>query len=326
MASGQTQARQTERTLVQASILRFASREGYLSIVRRELESSGGLNVDTADRSGLTAWHHAACAGHVPILRCLDKDGHANTAAVTVHGYTGLHLAVTHNHLDAVQYMRTCTDISVQCTTADNSMTVLHLAAATGSLQMLQYLYETGLLHGVVNQQETRHGRTALCVAAYHGYKQIVRYLYKTCGADINVQSYDGATPIITATDAGHVDVVVYLSRRKGVKVQERAMPMVPGIRYNRQHFEALVASFERCVPCHRPACEVRGMRRCARCNVVKYCSAKCQGIDWAERHQALCVSGAPQRYQNQKQDETSLPANKTIMVMTHKSVQSWTL
>jgi ankyrin repeat protein len=60
---------------------------------------------------------------------------------------------------------------------------------------------------------EAINGSTALCIAAQHGRMSVVKCLVKELGADINQASTydDGTTPLIAASAAKHVEVLLWL-------------------------------------------------------------------------------------------------------------------
>jgi ankyrin repeat protein len=63
------------------------------------------INVNSANRTGFTALHQAAHAGHADIVEFLIKNAGANTLAVGGMGWMPLHLAASAGHEEVVQVL-----------------------------------------------------------------------------------------------------------------------------------------------------------------------------------------------------------------------------
>jgi ankyrin repeat protein len=60
---------------------------------------------------------------------------------------------------------------------------------------------------GDINNKGEPYGHTALHVASYYGYADIVTYLCEQ-GADVNVQANDGTTPLIFAAQNNYPNII----------------------------------------------------------------------------------------------------------------------
>ena len=63
---------------------------------------------------------------------------------------------------------------------------------------------------GVDINIQSKNGYTALIIASYHGYTEIVKILFEE-GADINIQNNEGDTALTHAEKQGHVEIVKIL-------------------------------------------------------------------------------------------------------------------
>mmetsp|Transcript_85736 Transcript_85736/g.188241 ORF Transcript_85736/g.188241 Transcript_85736/m.188241 type:complete len:748 (-) Transcript_85736:481-2724(-) len=84
-----------------------------------------------------------------------------------------------------------------------NSSTALHLAAASGSLELVRLLSDSG---ADINKPSSA-GATPVFVAAHRGRSDVVRWLAQS-GADLEAKTRDGAAPLLAAAQEGHEGVV----------------------------------------------------------------------------------------------------------------------
>ena len=91
----------------------------------------------------------------------------------------------------------------------DDSVTMLHIAAFCGHLNIIQYLVEHYKVNVNIKDQE---GKTPLYYAASKGREHVVQYLVDTCKAEISPRTYkDKITPLLIAARYGHVGTVQLL-------------------------------------------------------------------------------------------------------------------
>ena len=77
------------------------------------------------------------------------------------------------------------------------------MASRSGHLEIVQYLTENGADVNI----STNAGWTPLNIAADRGYLEIITHLID-CGAEINSQNNKGATPLFNACKNGHYEIV----------------------------------------------------------------------------------------------------------------------
>ncbi|XP_042564549.1 60 kDa lysophospholipase isoform X2 [Clupea harengus] len=99
--------------------------------------------------------------------------------------------------------------------------TPLHIASCEGHLQVVQYL----LGHGATVYAKDRYGDTPLrnavrfSLAASSDIEGLD--IWALAGADLNIPSYDGQTPIDVALSAGNQEVIDFLQQIDNLKTQE---------------------------------------------------------------------------------------------------------
>eukprot|EP00525_Craspedostauros_australis_P005123 CAMPEP_0198109550 /NCGR_PEP_ID=MMETSP1442-20131203/1632_1 /TAXON_ID= /ORGANISM="Craspedostauros australis, Strain CCMP3328" /LENGTH=114 /DNA_ID=CAMNT_0043765281 /DNA_START=135 /DNA_END=476 /DNA_ORIENTATION=- len=62
-------------------------------------------------------------------------------------------------------------------------------------------------------------GRTVLHEACIHGQLECIKYLIKSCGADINCEDNAGSTPLHYACMNGHLKCIEYLIKSCGANI-----------------------------------------------------------------------------------------------------------
>ena len=86
-------------------------------------------------------------------------------------------------------------------------MTPLHLAAWGGYKDLVKLLLENG---ANIDEKNKNSGITPILWAAGQGHKDIVKLLVDR-GANIDVKNDRGVTPVFQAAEEGHTDIVMLL-------------------------------------------------------------------------------------------------------------------
>ncbi|KAG8904811.1 hypothetical protein FRB99_001117 [Tulasnella sp. 403] len=146
------------------------------------------LANDAAPRTGLTALHHAASRGNLPVVQWLVHNCGAMVDLEDKEGETALHKASLNGHINIVKYL-------------------------------LGFDGEKADVHA-----QDADGWTALHNACSKGYLDIVRFLCEKAGAadiapavagsgtrGVDRKSKGGWTPLMNAASKGHLPVVLYL-------------------------------------------------------------------------------------------------------------------
>jgi ankyrin repeat protein len=92
-------------------------------------------------------------------------------------------------------------------------------AAASGKLEVVRYLVKEG---GADVNLDDEDGYTPLYMAAQYGHTAIVRYLVNHLGADVDKASHGGMTPLVIAVLEGHLDMSRCLVKELGADVNHR--------------------------------------------------------------------------------------------------------
>ena len=135
-----------------------------------------------------------------------------------MYGLTPLDSACIGGHLDICQFLvehgadkepeRSREDLIAHFS---SSFSPLRLAAFNGHLEIVEYLVRSGV---DVRRDDSRFdgiSTSALYDAASRGHLPVVRFLFETCGADVEKRDSQGNTAVFTAASKGHLDVLKYL-------------------------------------------------------------------------------------------------------------------
>ncbi|EGZ27961.1 hypothetical protein PHYSODRAFT_470587 [Phytophthora sojae] len=131
------------------------------------------------------------------------------------HGCSALHGAAASGQLDVVQWMGAHCSVDWSATDHDDQ-TALHYAAFYGHLEVVQLLVE----HGVPLDAPDKFGRLAHCSAAINGHLDVVAYLLEECPRPIDINAVDeyGGTCLHWAASKGRKEVIQYLCM-KGIDI-----------------------------------------------------------------------------------------------------------
>jgi ankyrin repeat protein len=154
-----------------------ASARGHLGVVQMLVEHMGGQGLEERDRMGNTALYHAARWGHKEVVGFLLSQG-AQTTKPDLWGRTALICASMKGHLGVVQ-------------------------------ALLQHM------EGQRLDERDMDGSTALYHAAFNGHELVVGFLLSQ-GAQANSSNNKGVTPLMGASENGHLGVVRLLVQHTG--------------------------------------------------------------------------------------------------------------
>ena len=97
----------------------------------------------------------------------------------------------------------------------------IYLASREGRKEIIEQIVNTDnikiVCRDIINRP-TYRDRTAIFTAAFHGYLEVGKLLFKH-GAILDLQDKDDFTPLILAAHEGHLEFVKWLHRTGGVSI-----------------------------------------------------------------------------------------------------------
>nr|XP_011728453.1 ankyrin repeat and death domain-containing protein 1B isoform X5 [Macaca nemestrina] len=161
------------------------------------------------------SFQNAAKSNNLDLMEKLSENK-VNINAVNNMNRTALHFAVGRNHLSAVDFLlkhKARVDVADKM---ENhlclhhlGLTVIHLAAWSGSLEVMLMLVKAGADQRAKNQD----GMNALHFAAQSNHVRIVEYLIQDLHLkDLNQPDEKGRKPFLLAAERGHVEMIEKLT------------------------------------------------------------------------------------------------------------------
>lgn len=168
---------------------------------------SHGAEIDRLSTNRITPLMLTAQEGHLEMVKLLLSHGADLNHQIyqTNQDLSPLFLAAKSNQVDVFDFLLKKQGINIK-TIFKNKQSLLHIAAAYGSFDVMKYLCENGVDIFYKNSL----GRSALFIAAASSHQNIVEYLLNK-GADIKEVDEDGYSPILYATYYGKISDVKYL-------------------------------------------------------------------------------------------------------------------
>jgi hypothetical protein len=228
---------------------------------------------------------YAAAYGKLDILRCLVEEYGADGNEGDDDGDTPLYYAAHEGQLKVVQCL--VKELGADVNQASNDgRTPLFIAALEGRLKVVQCLVKE--LCANVNQA-SNDGCTPLFIAAQEGQLKVVQCLVKELGADINQAAPDGTTPLMVASRQKHEKIVRYLLKN-GANAQASLISLSTAADVSKWYGApaAQTAYIESRTHCANSGCSGAGLKKCASCLEVFFCSKECQVAAWPA-HKADC-------------------------------------
>lgn len=226
--------------------LHLAAQADGPDVISFLLKNDSEIDVNAADINGNTPLHLAAKSGNHNAakallasgrvqIKCRNNDGftalvRANTESVfqIILEATGddffardnsdctvLHHAAMENELFQVTLLEKKVGITLIGEhindTDQEGRTPLHIAAAEGRSEIVEYFLDTELIN--VNATK-RNGNTPLHEAVLGGHIAVIKLLLSAKDIDVNAKNNDGSTPLHLAVECDHFDVVKELTMK----------------------------------------------------------------------------------------------------------------
>lgn len=199
----------------------LAAKNGHMNVLealRNAQEDSINL---TSKKLGMSALHIAAFYGQTETVRDLlqyipatsgtDPPISLQTAFIrelgTESGLTPLHMAAYSGEENVVRLLLNFEGVQVDAPTANLGFNPLHLACGGGHTSVVGLLLSRS---SELLESKDASGKASLHIAATMGHKQMVEVLLGQ-GAEIDAIDKELWTPLICASQAGHLDVVKLL-------------------------------------------------------------------------------------------------------------------
>ena len=161
--------------------------------------------------------HRASALGHTDALKCLIEHTGCKPDMLNSSLATPLHHACREGHEDTAKFLIGCgVDVNMQ---DDMGQTCLLLCCIHRHTNLAQILIESSIAGHTpepldINQKDLR-GLTAMNCAAIIGDLDLIKILYEKGGADLEVESPKGCTPLLFAARGTNVDLIKYLLEKK---------------------------------------------------------------------------------------------------------------
>ena len=216
-----------------SSGLHMAAQEGNLEIVEWIIQNGGDVNIQCSEKT--TPLHTAAQRGFLKIVESLIKNGADIDAKAIENNTTPLMAAVECDNIEIAMYLiKIGADID---SATKDGWTPLHLASVKGFFELVEYLIAK---EANINAKG-KLGETPLHVALQHDQNKIIEYLIEkgadvnsVCwfkkwapihaasmcrspsnvelliknGANIEAKTDEGSTPLLLASQIGHLEMV----------------------------------------------------------------------------------------------------------------------
>ncbi|XP_067661991.1 ankyrin-3-like [Haliotis asinina] len=186
------------------NMLLSASREGDMEVVKFVL-SQNIVDVDSRGPRKKTPVMLAAQYGYKEVVELLVENG-ADLSLVYDTGSNGFQLACSTGRLEVVKYIiaQNTVDINYR---GLRKKTAAMIAAESGHKEVVELLVENGADLSLAYDT----GSNILHSACSRGRLEVVKYILSQNIVDINCRGWMKKTPVMTAAECGHEDVVELL-------------------------------------------------------------------------------------------------------------------
>jgi ankyrin repeat protein len=191
------------------------AKDGDLDGVRNVLNTNYDNNndrrdfINQGDHWNKNTIHYAAEQGHADVINTLVNEFHGDINALDYRGRTALHLAASRGNIDSINKLINLGGSDLVNTLDKEGKNALHYAAETGQYLAIKSLINNG--HIDVNSR-THTMKTPLMIASERGHIDFVQMLTRKYNADIELaDSPAGMTALMYASKIGHMPIVSIL-------------------------------------------------------------------------------------------------------------------
>ncbi len=194
-------------TTAGATPLYIAAEKGHTEVVKLLLAASG-INVNLQRRDKVTPLYVAADMGYLEVVKLLLAAPGINVNPVAPDGATPLMMATQKGDEQMVDLLLAAPGINIDIQAPDG-VTVLYIAAQNNFPGIVEQLIRWGADANLASSE----GTTPLYLAAHYGYLEVVRILLQAQGIRVNPVADKRFTPLGAAVQQGHKDIVRLLLR-----------------------------------------------------------------------------------------------------------------
>lgn len=190
------------------SALHLAAERGYLEVCDSLLTNKAFIN--SKSRNGRTALHLAAMNGYTHLVKFLIKDHNAVIDVLTLKKQTPLHLAAASGQIEVC---RSLLELGANIDATDElGQKPIHAAAQNNFSEVAQLFLQQ---HPSLVMATNRDGNTCAHIAAMQGSVKVIEELMKfdKNGVISARNRLNDSTPLQLAAEGGHADVVKALVR-----------------------------------------------------------------------------------------------------------------
>ena len=183
-----------------ASALFISAEKGFANVVNKLLRL--GAHVNTSDTQGHCALYAAAWEGRTEIVKMITDRRQINLNILSNSGLTPMCVAAYRGHADVTRLLaERGADVNHA---GPNGVTPLWVVSRENDLRIAKILVEE--FDADIHTPYSSHMVTPIWIAAQEGHVEMVSYLVKR-GADVNITSLRGATPLHISLLAGQQQV-----------------------------------------------------------------------------------------------------------------------
>jgi len=202
------------------------SRQSSVSSLIKDIKETQQVSAEQGQKKYELAsqWFEAAEKGDIETMKSLHEDVFSGNSINRKDddGRTALEIAVQNGHSAVVEWLLEYINaenvpFNINSLTAKHN-SLLAIATENGHKSVVRILLEHRANPNAFNLSAEGRGRSALMIAAYKGYTEIVELLLNSNddpklyrGADTNEQDYDGKTALMIAVEQNHSDIVKLL-------------------------------------------------------------------------------------------------------------------
>ncbi|XP_046337771.2 ankyrin repeat domain-containing protein 17-like [Haliotis rufescens] len=186
------------------TLLHLACRGGHVEVVKFVL-SQGMVSINSRGWEKMTPVITAAEKGHKEVVELLVKEG-ADVTLVNKKGDNLLHSASRGGHVEVVKFVLSQGTLSIN-SRGWKRMTPAMTAADKGHKEVVELLVRKG---ADVSLLDIGHD-TLLHLACRGGHVEVVKFVLSQGMVSINSRGWKKMTPVITAAEKGHTEVVELL-------------------------------------------------------------------------------------------------------------------